>query len=348
MDNSPKTPYENPPLTVAILNWNGASLLAKFLPSVLAFSPREKASILVIDNGSTDHSLEMLAKDFPEVEVLSFDTNRGFAGGYNKALQEIATPYVCLLNSDVEVTKGWIDSPLELLQKDPSLGAVQPKILSYKAKEYFEYAGAAGGFLDREGYPFCAGRIFTTLEKDRGQYNTLRQITWASGAALFVRKEAFMDVGGFDPLFFSHMEEIDLAWRLQRAGYSLCYSPFSVVYHVGGATLSAGNPKKTYYNYRNNLLMLYKNLPLRDSMKILRRRKVLDTLASIQFLLKGQVAHFKAVQEARRDFHKMKVHYNPPLEGSFFPPLEPYSILWHYFICRHTTFEKLPKNKENI
>lgn len=341
--SNPSLESATPPLTVAILNWNGASLLQKFLPSVVEHTPQDKAQILVIDNGSTDDSLPLLKHTFPTVKLFTLSDNLGFAGGYNRAMQSIESPFVCLLNSDVEVTEGWINSPLQRLQENPSLAAVQPKILSYKHPNSFEYAGAAGGFLDKHGYPFCRGRLFGTLEKDRHQYDTSTPIMWASGAALFIRKEAFLEVGGFDSFFFSHMEEIDLAWRLHRAGYHLIFDPCSVVYHVGGATLSTSNPQKTYYNYRNNLLMLYKNLPKERSEKLLKARARLDCLAAIALLLQGKWSHYKAQRKAWRDFSTEKYRYEPPYNGNTKEVLCSFSIVEQYYLKGKHHFSQLPQ-----
>lgn len=341
--SNPTLASATPPLTVAILNWNGSALLRKFLPSVLEHTPQDKAQILVIDNGSTDDSLRLLKLAFPEVKVLFLNDNLGFAGGYNRAMQSIESPFVCLLNSDVEVSDGWIESPLQRLLETPRLAAVQPKILSYKEPTSFEYAGAAGGFLDKHGYPFCRGRLFGTLEKDCHQYDQSTSIMWASGAALFIRKETFLEVGGFDPFFFSHMEEIDLAWRLHRAGYDLIFDPTSVVFHVGGATLSASNPQKTYYNYRNNLLMLYKNLPKERSEKLLKARARLDRLAAIALLLQGKWSHYKAQRRAWRDFSKVKCRYQPPFNENAKEVLCPFSVVEQYFLKRKHYFSQLPQ-----
>lgn len=327
-------------ITVAILNWNGEDLLPQFLPSVLNYTPSEIAEVLVIDNGSEDHSLELLRNAFPEVRILAFDLNEGFAGGYNRAMKEISTPLVCLLNSDVEVSEGWLEAPLALFQKHPEVAAVQPKILDYKAPSYFEYAGASGGFLDVCGYPFCRGRIFDTVEKDKGQYDNAVEIAWASGAALFLRREAFLSVGGFDERFFCHMEEIDLAWRLIRKGYSLMLSPESVVYHLGGATLSASDSQKTYYNYRNNLLMLAKNLPDRQLKSILRKRRLLDRVASIRLRFFGKKNHAQAIRKAWRDFQA----FPKPIDESRLPKcniLTPIPLVWEYYLLGHKRYSTL-------
>ncbi|MCI6153591.1 MAG: glycosyltransferase family 2 protein [Bacteroidales bacterium] len=333
-----------PLLTVGILNWNGAALLRQFLPSVLRYTPHEKARIVVIDNGSSDDSLEVMRQEFPNVEVLSLDQNHGFAGGYNLAIKQCNTPYYCLLNSDIEVTEGWIDAPLALLEAHHELGAVQPKIRSYHRRSAFEYAGAAGGFIDYLGYPFCRGRLFDFTEEDHGQYDTEIPIFWASGAALFVRREAYLSVGGLDEMFFAHMEEIDLCWRLYNKGYKLVYTPHSLVYHVGGASLSSSNAKKVYLNFRNNLLMLYKNLPPKEGERLIQKRMLLDGLSAIMYLVKGKIKFAKAIYQAHQDFKRMRIYY-PPLasQPSEIPSQLIYrrSIVWHYFVLRKKRFSDL-------
>lgn len=337
-------PVDNPPLiTVAILNWNGAKLLQQFLPSVVRNSPQNIARVVVIDNGSSDNSLSLVGENFPSVQLLAFPNNAGFAGGYNRAIPQFTTPYVCLLNSDVEVTEGWLDAPLELLNNNPMLVAVQPKICSYYARSSFEYAGAAGGCLDKYAYPYCRGRIFNAVEADYGQYNTEQPIAWASGAALFIRRDSFLEVGGFDENFFSHMEEIDLAWRLNRLGYSICYTPNATVYHVGGATLSASNAQKTYLNFRNNLVMIYKNLPPKLAKPILRMRWWLDRISALFFFLQGKTSFARAVLQAWRGYKAMKPCYTPPLLQSPCHILAPYSIVWQHFVLGKKTFSALPQ-----
>lgn len=343
------TTKEAPSITIAILNWNGKTLLERFLPSILQHSPEETAKVVVIDNGSRDGSLALLKTSFPKVEILAYPTNAGFAGGYNRAMEEIATPFVCILNNDIEVTEGWLDAPLRLLESNNKLAAVQPKILAYRNRDCFEYAGAAGGFIDKHGYPYCRGRLFDTVEQDNGQYDSEIAITWATGAALFVRREAFCEVGGFDELFFAHMEEIDLAWRLRRAGYSLRYTPHSHIYHVGGASLNAVHPKKTYLNYRNNLLMLYKNLPHMTSRKILRVRALMDYLSALKYFISGKISLCKAVVKARHDFNAMKGLYLPaPTPATQAESdaskeiLAPFSIVWQYFVRGKKVYSALP------
>lgn len=298
-------------LAIVILNWNGSRLMEKFLPSVVAYSPADIASVIVADNGSTDDSLAMLREKFPTVGLIELGRNYGFAEGYNQALKQVDADYVVLLNSDVEVTPGWLDAPLAALQSDPQIVAAQPKIRAQREPERFEYAGAAGGYLDRYGYPFCRGRIFNVVETDRGQYDTTVDVLWATGACLFIRTEVYKASGGLDAGFFAHQEEIDLCWRLRARGYRLVCTPQSVVYHVGGATLSTESPRKTFLNFRNNLLMLYKNLPDEQLRPVMRLRFWLDYLAALKFLLSGHPANAKAVYQARREFFDLQTVYAP-------------------------------------
>lgn len=297
-------------MAVVILNWNGLELLRKFLPVAARYTVGERVELVVADNGSTDGSQEWVRREYPSVRLLEFGRNLGFAAGYNRALRETDRPFTLLLNSDVEVTPGWWQPLLEFMEKHPEAGACQPKVLSYRHPEMFEYAGAAGGLLDRLGYPYCRGRLFDRIEEDHGQYDSApEQVAWASGAALLVRTEAYFKVGGLDEDFFAHMEEIDLCCRLQGAGYSVWCVPFSKIYHVGGASLAQGDPKKTYLNFRNNLLLLYKNLPRKRGRKILFMRRLMDTLAWGMFLAKGDFSNAGAVLKAHRDFRRMKKKY---------------------------------------
>lgn len=289
-------------LAIVILNWNGSRLMEKFLPSVVAYSPAEIASVIVADNGSTDDSLAMLREKFPTVRLIELGCNYGFAEGYNQALKQVDADYVVLLNSDVEVTPGWLDAPLAALESDPAIVAAQPKIRARREPERFEYAGAAGGYMDRYGYPFCRGRLFNVVEIDRGQYDAPADVLWATGACLFIRTEVYKASGGLDAGFFAHQEEIDLCWRLRSRGYRLVCTPGSVVYHVGGATLSTESPRKTFLNFRNNLLMLYKNLPDKQLRPVMRVRFWLDYLAALKFLLSGHPSNAKAVYQARQEF----------------------------------------------
>ena len=331
-------------IAVVILNWNGQSFLAKFLPSVIKYS--DQAELIVADNASTDNSIPFLKENFPSVNVISLDQNYGFAGGYNQALKQVDTAYYVLLNSDVEVTENWLLPLLELLEKDPSIVACQPKIKDYNNKSSFEYAGAAGGFLDKYGYPFCQGRIFDSLENDTNQYNEVTEIFWASGAALFIRAKAYHQIGGLDEFYFAHMEEIDLCWRLKNQGHRIVYCPSSTVYHVGGGTLTKINPKKTFLNFRNSLLTLHKNLPKKNrSIKIF-IRLCLDALASFKFLLDGKPNHSWAVIRSHFSFYqaisqnnmKRNKTNNPNLTG-----LMEINIVKAYFLNKKKTFDRLLK-----
>ena len=323
-------------VTVAILNYNGEEMLGRFLPSVLQNSPG--ARIVVADNASTDGSVAFMKEHFPGVGLILLDRNYGFAEGYNRVMEHVDTEYVLLLNSDVEVTPGWLEPLVAALDADENVVACQPKVLDYKRKSHFEYAGAAGGFIDRYGYPFCRGRIFDAVEEDKGQYDTVADIFWATGAALLVRTAAYRDAGGLDGRFFAHMEEIDLCWRLRARGYRIVCVPASTVYHVGGATLSVGNPRKSYLNFRNNLLMLYKNLPADELCRVMAVRCVLDYVAAFRFALGGSWAHCKAVVEARRDFRRMKREYAATREANLaatrtadIKERTAYLLLWHRY-----------------
>lgn len=296
-------------VAVVILNWNGQALMEEFLPSVIAHTPTDLADIIVADNGSTDQSVQMLKDKFPSVEIILLDKNYGFAEGYNQALKQIEHPYTVLLNSDVEVTPGWLNAPLAVMEADSNIVGAQPKILAQRNKEYFEYAGAAGGFMDRYGYPYCRGRVLHIVEKDFGQYDTQTDLLWATGACLFIRTDIYKEVGGLDAGFFAHQEEIDLCWRLRSRGYRLVCTPSSIVYHVGGATLSVESPRKTFLNFRNNLLMLYKNLPEKDLQYIMRCRFWLDYIAATKFFLSGHISNARAVYEARKAFYALKPTY---------------------------------------
>lgn len=290
-------------VAVVILNWNGIKLLEQFLPSVVKNS--DGSTIYVADNASTDGSVKFVQQHFPSVKIIQNKENGGYAKGYNEALKNLTEDIFVLLNSDVEVTQNWLTPIISEFKKDSNLVASQPKILDYKNKDYFEYAGAAGGFIDQLGYPFCRGRIFNTIEKDEGQYNDVKEIFWATGACLFVRKEAFNNVGGFDKDFFTHQEEIDLCWRLQTNGNSIKYIGTSTVFHVGGATLSASNSKKTFYNFRNTLLMLLKNVKGSKVWLLIFTRLLLDGLAGIQFLLQGKWKHTLAIVKAHFSFYAL-------------------------------------------
>lgn len=300
-------------LGIIILNWNGRKLLEEFLPAAVRYSISDCSDLIVADNGSTDDSLELLQTKFPEVKVISLEKNYGFAEGYNLAIEQADYPYVLLLNSDVEVTEGWWQPLLDFMKGNPDVGAVQPKILSWREKQkglrVFEYAGAAGGYLDSLGYPYCRGRLFDKIEEDRGQYDSVADVTWASGAALLTRRALYQELGGLDSRFFAHMEEIDLCCRILNAGWRVCAIPGSEVYHVGGASLEQGNPRKTYLNFRNNLLLLHKNLPKWKGRRTLFVRRLFDSLAFFMFVAKLDIANAKAIIRAHNDFRKMRSLY---------------------------------------
>ncbi|MEA4919226.1 glycosyltransferase family 2 protein [Proteiniphilum sp.] len=298
-------------VSVVILNWNGRKLLEQFLPSVLQHTLSEESNVVVADNASADDSLEFLRSHYPDLPVITLDKNYGFADGYNKALQQIDSEYLVLLNSDVETSSDWLQPLISYMDTHPEVAAVQPKIRSYKEKKMFEYAGAAGGFIDRYGYPFCRGRILHVVEEDHNQYNTEIPIFWATGACFCIRKKDYTEAGGLDGRFFAHMEEIDLCWRLNARGRRVMCIPDSVVYHVGGASLNQDNPKKMYLNFRNNLLMLYKNIPQRGYLSTFIIRFFFDILACIRLSLKGNFKSVWAVVDAYKDFRKMRPSYEP-------------------------------------
>ncbi len=343
----------NPKTAVVILNFNGKHWLEKFLPSVIAYSGN--ATVVVADNGSSDGSLTWLEKEYPQVKSLDLEKNWGFAEGYNCALKKVKATYFVLLNSDIEVTEGWL-SPLEnFLDTHPEAGACQPKLRAYHQKTHFEYAGAAGGWLDKYGYPFCRGRVFDITEADEGQFEQAEPIFWATGACLMVRAELYHRLNGLDGDFFAHMEEIDFCWRLQNAGHLLYFVPQSVVFHVGGGTLSVGSPFKMYLNLRNNLTMLYKNLPKERLFKTVFIRMILDGVAGLTFILKGQWGYFYAVLRAHVFFYRnfkslrKKRHQNQQVAPAR-PPDELHgwldqSIVWHYFVRKRKTFTDIPKGK---
>ena len=292
-------------VSVVILNWNGVKHLRTYLPSVVANTP--KAEIFVADNGSTDESLEVIANEFMTVKTIVLDQNYGFAEGYNRALQQIESKYVVLLNSDVEVTEGWLDPLLDYLETHPDTAAVQPKIRSWVHRERFEHAGAAGGYVNGLGYPYCRGRVLWKVEEDKGQYDDIVNVDWTSGACMCVRTQVYKDCGGLDAAFFAHMEEIDLCWRMRNKGWKLVCVPQSVVYHLGGGSLNYESPRKTYLNHRNNLLMIYKNK--QHPWGVLFVRFFLDYAAAFFYLLQGRWGAFTAVFKARRDYQKMRKAY---------------------------------------
>lgn len=300
----------NKELGIIILNWNGRKLLEKFLPVAANYSISDTSDLIVADNGSDDDSLIWVKKNYHQVITLPLDKNYGFAEGYNRAIRALGYKYVVLLNSDVEVTPGWWQPMLNFMKEHPDVGAVQPKILAYNNKSMFEYAGAAGGYLDNLGYPYCRGRLFDSIEADRGQYDgEPADITWASGACLMTSRDLYLSLGGLDDKFFAHMEEIDLCCRILNAGKRVCAISDSKVYHVGGASLKQGNPRKTYLNFRNNLLLLHKNLPRKRGKKILFLRRLADSLAFMMYALKLDFPNAKAIIRAHNDFRKMRGEY---------------------------------------
>ncbi len=331
-------------VAVVILNWNGKQLLEQFLPSVVQYS--KEATVYVADNASTDDSVAFVKDQFPEVSIVVNPTNTGYAGGYNDALQHIEADVYALVNSDIEVTENWLQPIIKVFQNEPTTAIIQPKILDYKNKDYFEYAGAAGGFIDQYGYPFCRGRIFNTLEKDLGQYDSNQEIFWASGACFFIRSNVYKELKGFDTSFFAHQEEIDLCWRAINKGHTIKYLFESKVFHVGGATLQQGNPKKTELNFRNSLLMLTKNLPKKVLFRVLFIRMVLDGIAGIKFLLEGQPKHLVAVLKAHFSFYqRFAINYN---KRDTYQQTKYYftkSIVLSYFINKIHFFNELIRLK---
>lgn len=295
----------NKRIAVVILNWNGADMMRRFLPNVIA-STGQEAEVIVADNGSTDNSCEMMRHEFPNVRLICFTQNYGFAEGYNRALRGLEADYYLLLNSDVEVEQGWTAELLRFMDAHTDVAACQPKLLSHAERNAFEYAGAAGGYIDRYGYPFCRGRIFGIVEKDRGQYDTPASLFWATGAALMIRRSDWEAVGGLDARFFAHQEEIDLCWRLRSRGRKIACVPTARAWHVGGASLDQSNPRKTFLNFRNNLMMLFKNLPEDELRPVMRRRFWLDYLAALQFALTGKWGHARAALRGRRAYKQMR------------------------------------------
>lgn len=335
-------------VAIVILNWNGAKMLQQYLPILLA-NLVEGATVYVADNASSDDSLALLESRFAQVRIIKLDTNYGFAEGYNKALQQIEAEYYLLLNSDVEVTTDWLRPMLLFMDANPEVAACQPKLLAIADRQQFEYAGACGGFIDQYGYPYCRGRIFDTVEYDRKQYDTPIEVQWTTGACMLIRKADYWATGGLDGRFFAHNEEIDLCWRLRLMGRRLYCIPQSVVYHVGGGTLNKSNPRKTYLNFRNNLTMLYKNLPEADLAHVMRIRAMLDYLAAIEMLLlKRNWGDFKAVIKARRDFNawkgefaidRMRIQQQRVSQGD--DVRSRMSILWQYYVHHKRTFAEL-------
>ena len=337
-------------VAVAILNWNGKILLEKFLPDVIKNSPAY-CEVYLIDNASSDNSVKMTSSQFTSIKIVQNADNYGFANGYNEGLKRIDADYFVLLNSDVQVTKNWMEPIINLMESDKNIAACQPKLLNYNLREEFEYAGGAGGFIDKYGYPFCRGRIFNSFEKDNGQYNDIREIFWASGACLFIRSKNYFEAGGLDEDFFAHMEEIDLCWRMKNMGYKVMYCPHSRVYHIGGGTLSKISSVKTFLNFRNNLILLCKNHAAEYfRIKILFRMKM-DILAGLKFLFSGDFSHFAAVLKAhmsfffsirrtlkkRRVMQKRILHYTSSA-------IYKKSIVWDYFAEGKKKFSELDES----
>ena len=331
-------------IAVVILNWNGVSLLTEFLPKVLEYS--KEATIYVIDNASTDNSVDLIKEQFPSIQLVQNDVNGGFAKGYNDGLQHIDADVYCLLNSDVEVTPNWLSPVVEVFGTSSEISIVQPKILDLKHRTHFEYAGAAGGFIDKLGYPFCRGRIFQALEQDSGQYDDIQEVFWATGACMFIKSQTFHALGGFDEDYFAHQEEIDLCWRAKNAGHKVFYTGKSHVYHLGGSTLSNMNPKKTFLNFRNSLYSITKNLPKRKAFPIIFMRLLLDGIAAVRFIFQFKFSHSAAVLRAHLSFYcNFRKMYKKREKANFI--LNYYttkSIVWSHFVHQINNFNILVKD----
>lgn len=340
-------------VAIVILNWNGRGMLERFMPSVVKYSHRQHFSLLdtdfdtevvVADNGSSDDSLPFLQHNYPDVPLVLLDRNYGFAEGYNKALAQVEADYYVLLNSDVECTPRWIEPVIRIMDANSRIAVMQPKLLMYDSKDTFEYAGGAGGFIDSYGYPFCRGRLFSTLETDHGQYDDDCDIFWATGAAMFVRASVWRELGGLDADFFAHMEEIDFCWRVHNAGYRVAYCPLSTLYHVGGGTLPKSNPFKTQLNFRNNLSMLYKNLPDERRDKVLRLRMFLDRVAAVKFLLEGHLGEYRAVRKAHKEFRAWREtlkEKRAAIKPHAVSQVYQGALLIEYYLLRRQTFTQL-------
>ena len=339
-------------VAVVILNWNGEKMLREFLPDVVRHSTG--AEIVVADNASTDGSLQMLEREFPMVRRIVLDRNHGFAQGYHLALEQVDAEFYLLLNNDVQVGADWLSPLVEYMDNNPHVAACQPKLLCHWDRTRFEYAGASGGYIDAWGYPYCRGRVMGTVEEDKGQYDEPASLLWATGAALMIRREAYWQAGGLDGRFFAHQEEIDLCWRLRSRGYGIACVPQSKVWHVGGGTLPKDSPHKTYLNFRNNLLLLYKNLPDERLETVMRVRFWLDALASVQFLLTGKWGSFLAVWRGRRDFFRMRPQFVADRERNLkeavlspVPEQTAVSILWQYYARGKKTFKEIHPTENN-
>jgi len=335
-------------LSIVILNWNGSHHLKQFLPALIRYSNYDWAEIIVADNHSDDDSCNCIKNNFPEIKLIQLGRNYGFAEGYNQALKDIFPEYILLLNSDVEVTENWLEPLIQMMDSDPLICSCQPKILSLNQPEKFEYAGASGGFIDRYGYPFCRGRIINSQEDDLGQYDTPLSVFWSSGAAMMIRGKLWHESGGFDADFWAHMEEIDLCWRMKNQGYKVVINPESKVFHLGGGTLAYGSPRKIYLNFRNNLFLLYKNLPNGVLFKTLLLRMVLDGIAALQFLITGQFKAFAGVLAAHLDFYKSLKKLRKKREAlgekilkTNHPEMYIGSIVFDFFIRKKRLFSSL-------
>lgn len=340
-------------VAIVILNWNGRGMLERFMPSVVKYSHRQHFSVLdtdfdtevvVADNGSSDDSLPFLQHNYPDVPLVLLDRNYGFAEGYNKALAQVEADYYVLLNSDVECTPRWIEPVIRIMDANSRIAVMQPKLMMYDSKDTFEYAGGAGGFIDSYGYPFCRGRLFSTLETDHGQYDDDCDIFWATGAAMFVRASVWRELGGLDADFFAHMEEIDFCWRVHNAGYRVAYCPQSTLYHVGGGTLPKSNPFKTQLNFRNNLSMLYKNLPDERRDKVLRLRMFLDRVAAVKFLLEGHLGEYRSVRKAHKEFRAWREtlkEKRAAIKPHAVSQVYQGALLIEYYLLRRQTFTQL-------
>jgi len=329
-------------IAVVVLNWNGRKLLEEFLPSLTEYNHKD-AQVYVADNASNDDSVAYVKANFPMVKIIQNKTNGGYAKGYNDALENLNEPLLCLINSDVSVTANWLNPILEQFENEPNTAVIQPKILDYKVKNHFEYAGAGGGFLDKYAYPFCRGRIFDTLEEDKGQYNEAKPIFWASGACLFIRKVVFEEVGKLDESYFAHQEEIDLCWRINNASYEVWYNPNSVIYHLGGATLNSQNPKKTFLNFRNSLFNIVKNAPKKGLFFLVFTRLILDGIAGVKLMLSLKPLHTWAIVKSHFSFYAHlsemleKRNKNTTLKKYYFTK----SIVWQYYVKGKKYFTNL-------
>lgn len=341
----------SPSVAIVILNWNGKKMLEEFLPFIFS-STYDNYIVVVADNGSTDTSISFVEEFYPQIQILKSDVNKGFAKGYNDALRSVTADYYVLLNNDVEVKPDWIEPVMQLMERDSSIAACQPKVLNFRHRTIFEYAGACGGWLDAYGYPFARGRVFDICETDTGQYDSIQQVFWATGACLFIRSGAFHSAGGFDEYFFAHQEEIDLCWRLQLSGYKIFVQPRSVVYHIGGGTLPVGDKRKVYLNFRNNLVMISKNLPLAHAIWKIPFRIGLNKIFALKALLSGNGTAFIAVFKAHLHYlqwlisgknKNMPKGKNKKLKGMYRG-----LVVWQYFVNKKRTFSEIVTTKDNI